>query len=135
MTRREVHKVLDQLAYIAAFGAWLDGISVRAWLTDHVSAWLDGISVRAWLTDHVHEKDEELVNELVRRVRPSSRARGCTELDRSKWLRRCGPPSPSLPCSGGVYKLTPEGLELVPGIGRTRVEAIQAAARQLGFPP
>ena len=56
MTRREVHKVLDQLAYIAAFGAWLDGISVRA-----------------WLTDHVHEKDEELVNELVRRVRPSSR--------------------------------------------------------------
>ena len=35
----------------------------------------------------------------------------------------------------GVYKLTPEGLELLHGTGRKREEAVQTAARQLGFPP
>jgi hypothetical protein len=35
----------------------------------------------------------------------------------------------------GVYKITPEGLELVYGIGRTRDDAVNAAAHQLGFPP
>jgi hypothetical protein len=35
----------------------------------------------------------------------------------------------------GVYKLTPEGLELVYGIGRTREAAVNAAAHELGFPP
>ena len=35
----------------------------------------------------------------------------------------------------GVYKVRPDGLELVSGIGRTREQTIQAAARQLGFSP
>jgi hypothetical protein len=35
----------------------------------------------------------------------------------------------------GRLQVTPDGLELVHGIGRTREDAIQAVARQLGFPP
>ena len=32
----------------------------------------------------------------------------------------------------GVYKITSEGFELVQGIGRTREDAVKAAARELG---
>jgi hypothetical protein len=35
----------------------------------------------------------------------------------------------------GVYKVTPEGLGLVGGIGRNREDAINAACRALGYPP
>jgi hypothetical protein len=35
----------------------------------------------------------------------------------------------------GVNKLTPDRLDLLHGTGPTREEAIQTAARQLGFPP
>jgi hypothetical protein len=35
----------------------------------------------------------------------------------------------------GVYKITSEGLELVQGIGRTREDAVKAAARELGCLP
>jgi hypothetical protein len=34
----------------------------------------------------------------------------------------------------GVYKITPARHELVYGMGRTRDEAVNAAARELGFP-
>jgi len=35
----------------------------------------------------------------------------------------------------GVYKITSEGFELVQGIGRTREDAVKAAARELGCLP
>jgi hypothetical protein len=35
----------------------------------------------------------------------------------------------------GVYKVTPEGLDLVGGIGRNSEDAINAACRALGYPP
>ena len=51
---------------------------------------------------------------------------------------KTGPPSrtrnPASAVVWGVYKVTPEGLELVYEIGR-RDEAINADAHEFGFPP
>jgi hypothetical protein len=51
--------------------------------------------------------------------------------------RMSKPPRTKTPSAAfwGVYKVTPEGLDLVGGIGRNREDAINAACRALGYPP